>query len=77
MPSKSSRHSNKRCDNLGLGTPHRKIQEGEDPTHRTKKKKIWIISGQAVQATSKEGHQKGKERYQEVVRLLLKAFIGG
>jgi hypothetical protein len=36
MPSKSSRSSNKRHDNLGLGTPHSKIQEGVAPTHRTK-----------------------------------------
>jgi hypothetical protein len=36
MPSKSSRSSNKRCDNLGLGTPHNKIQERVAPTHRTK-----------------------------------------
>jgi hypothetical protein len=36
MPSKSSRSSNKRCDNLGLGTPHNKIQEREAPTHRKK-----------------------------------------
>jgi hypothetical protein len=38
MPSKSSRSSNKRCDNLGLGTPHNKIQERAAPTHRTKDK---------------------------------------
>jgi hypothetical protein len=36
MPSKSSRSSNKRCDNLGLGTPHNKILERAAPTHRTK-----------------------------------------
>jgi hypothetical protein len=36
MPSKLSRSSNKRCDNLGLGTPHNKIQERVAPTHRTK-----------------------------------------
>jgi hypothetical protein len=36
MSSKSSRSSNKRRDNLGLGTPHNKIQEREAPTHRTK-----------------------------------------
>jgi hypothetical protein len=34
--SKSSRSSNKRHGNLGLGTPHKKIQERADPTHRTK-----------------------------------------
>jgi hypothetical protein len=36
MPSKSSRSSNKRRDNLGLGTPHNKSQERVAPTHRTK-----------------------------------------
>jgi hypothetical protein len=36
MTSKSSRSSNKRCDNLGLGTPHKKSQERAAPTHRTK-----------------------------------------
>jgi hypothetical protein len=36
MSSKSSRSSNKRRDNLGLGTPHNKIQERVAPTHRTK-----------------------------------------
>ena len=36
MPSKSSRSSNKRHDNLGLGTPHNKSQERVAPTHRTK-----------------------------------------
>jgi hypothetical protein len=36
MSSKSSRSSNKRCDNLGLGTPHRKIQERAAPNHKEK-----------------------------------------
>jgi hypothetical protein len=36
MPSKSSRSSNKRRGNLGLGTPHNKSQERVAPTHRTK-----------------------------------------
>jgi hypothetical protein len=36
MPSKLSRSSNKRRDNLGLGTPHNKSQERVAPTHRTK-----------------------------------------
>jgi hypothetical protein len=35
MSSTSSRSSNKRCDNLGLGTPHNKIQEMVAPTHKT------------------------------------------
>jgi hypothetical protein len=36
MLSKLSRSSNKRCDNLGSGTPHSKIQERAAPTHRKK-----------------------------------------
>jgi hypothetical protein len=36
MSSKSSRSSNKRWDNLGLGTPQRKRQERAAPTHKTK-----------------------------------------
>jgi hypothetical protein len=36
MLSKSSRSSNKRRDNLGLGTPHNKSQERVTPTHRKK-----------------------------------------
>jgi hypothetical protein len=36
MSSKSSRSSNKRRENLGLGTPHNKSQEKAAPTHRTK-----------------------------------------
>jgi hypothetical protein len=36
MLSKSSRGSNKRRENLGLGTPHNKSQERATPTHRIK-----------------------------------------
>jgi hypothetical protein len=36
IPSKLNRSSNKRRDNLGLGTPHNKIQERAAPTHRTR-----------------------------------------
>jgi hypothetical protein len=36
MPSKSSKSSNKRRGNLGLGTTHSKSQERVAPTHRTK-----------------------------------------
>jgi hypothetical protein len=36
MPSKSSRSSNKRRVNLGLGTPHNKSWERAAPTYRTK-----------------------------------------
>jgi hypothetical protein len=38
MTSKSRRRLNKRCDNLGLGTPHNKSQERADPTHRKKER---------------------------------------
>jgi hypothetical protein len=38
MPSKSSRTSNKRRKNVGLGTPHNKIQERATPTYKTKDK---------------------------------------
>jgi hypothetical protein len=36
MSSKSDRSSNKRRNNLGLGTPHKKCQERASPTHKTK-----------------------------------------
>jgi hypothetical protein len=36
MSSKLSKSSNKRCRNLGLGTPHSKNQEMAASTHRTK-----------------------------------------
>jgi hypothetical protein len=36
MSSKSSRRSNKKHDNLGLGTPHNKSQEREATTHKTR-----------------------------------------
>jgi hypothetical protein len=36
LSSKSIKRSNKRHDNLVLGTPHSKIKEREAPTHRTK-----------------------------------------
>jgi hypothetical protein len=35
MPSKSIIRSNKRHNNLGLGTPHNKSQEGAAPIHKT------------------------------------------
>jgi hypothetical protein len=38
MSSKSSKSSNKRRDNLGLGTPRNKNQERVTPTYRTKDK---------------------------------------
>jgi hypothetical protein len=69
MPSKSSRSSNKRRGNLGLGTPHNKSQERAPQPTEQRTEKRWIVSRQPVQATSKEGHRKDKERYREVVRL--------
>jgi hypothetical protein len=44
MPTKSSRSSNKRCDNLGLGTLHSKSQEGVAPTHEQRTEKRWTVS---------------------------------
>jgi hypothetical protein len=38
MLSKLSRSSNKRRDNLGLGTPHNKSQERAAPSNKTKEK---------------------------------------
>jgi hypothetical protein len=69
MSSKSSRSSNKRSGNLGLGTPHNKSQERAPQPTEKRTEQRWTISGQLVQATSKEGHHKDKERYREVVRL--------
>jgi hypothetical protein len=53
------------------------IWVGEPLTTKSKKgwpqpieqriEKIWIVSGQPVQAARKEGHRKDKERYREVV----------
>jgi hypothetical protein len=43
----------KRHDNLGLGTPHRKIQERSAPTHRTKEK-----SNTDHLRTTSQGHKK-------------------
>jgi hypothetical protein len=61
MPSKLSRSSNKRCDNLGLGTPHSKIQERVAPTTEQRTEKRWTTSGQPVQDARKEGHRKTKK----------------
>jgi hypothetical protein len=44
-----------------------KYRKGKPQPTKQRKEKIWIVSGQLVQATRKEGHQKDKERYQEVV----------
>jgi hypothetical protein len=38
ISSKLIKSSNKKHDNLGLGTPHSKSQEGATPTHRKKEK---------------------------------------
>jgi hypothetical protein len=68
MPSKSSRSSNKRWQ-FGPGNPSQKIRKGWPQPTKQRTEKRWIVSGQPVQATSKEGHWKDKERYREVVRL--------
>jgi hypothetical protein len=47
-----------------------KARKGQPQPIEQRTEKRWIVSGQPVQSTSKEGHQKDKEIYQEVVRLL-------
>jgi hypothetical protein len=46
-----------------------KARKGWPQPIEQRTEKIWTVSGQPVQATSKEGHQKDKERYREVVQL--------
>jgi hypothetical protein len=46
-----------------------KARKGRPQPIEQRTEKIWTVSGQPVQATSKEGHHKDKERYWEVVRL--------
>jgi hypothetical protein len=67
MPSKSSRSSNKRCDNLGLGTTTKKSRKGPPQPTEQRTDQRWTLSGKPVQAINKEGHRKDKERYREVV----------
>jgi hypothetical protein len=59
--SKSSRSSNKRRDNLGLGTLTAKARKGQPQPTEQRTKKRWTVSGQPVQAASKEGHRKTKK----------------
>jgi hypothetical protein len=54
---------------FGPGNPSQQNPERAAPTYRTRKEKRWTVSGLPVQVASKEGHQKDKERYREVVRL--------
>jgi hypothetical protein len=62
MLSKSSRSSNKRHGNLGLGTPHNKSQERAAPTHRTKDRakmdSIRTISSSCKQRRTSERQRK-------------------
>jgi hypothetical protein len=46
-----------------------KARKGWPQPTEQRTEKIWTVSGQPVQAASKEGHRKDKERYREVVRL--------
>jgi hypothetical protein len=63
MPSKSSRSSNKRWGNLGLGSPHNKIQEREAPTHKTKdREKI-----DSIRTTSPSRKQRRKPERQRKI----------
>jgi hypothetical protein len=47
----------------------KKAKKGRPQPTKQRIEKIWIVSRQPVQAASKEGHRKDKERYWEVVRL--------
>jgi hypothetical protein len=47
----------------------KKARKGRPQPTKQRIEKIWIVSGQPIQAVRKEGHQNDKERYQEVVRL--------
>jgi hypothetical protein len=69
MPSKSSRSSNKDAT-IWAGEPlTTKASRGQPQPTEQRTEKIWRVSVQPVQAASKEGHRKDKERYREVVRL--------
>jgi hypothetical protein len=46
-----------------------KARKGWPQPTKQRTEKRWTVSRQPVQAASKEGHQKDKERYREVVRL--------
>jgi hypothetical protein len=46
-----------------------KARKGRPKPTKQRSNQRWTISGQPVQAASKEGHQKDKEIYWEVVRL--------
>jgi hypothetical protein len=67
MSSKSSRSSNKRCGNLGLGTPHNKSQERVPLNHRTKDREKIDHLRTTIPGRKKRRTWKDKERYQEVV----------
>jgi hypothetical protein len=46
-----------------------KTRKGRPQPIEQRTEKIWTVSGQPVQAASKEGHWKDKHGYQEVVKL--------
>jgi hypothetical protein len=46
-----------------------KTRKGQPQPIEQRTKKIWTLSGQPVQSTSKEGHREDKKRYREVVQL--------
>jgi hypothetical protein len=55
---------------FGPGNPsQQKPGKGGPNPQEQRTEKRWTVLGQPVQAASKEGHQKDKERYWEVVRL--------
>jgi hypothetical protein len=58
MSSKSRRSSNKRHDNLGLESPHKKARKGQPQPAEQRIEKRRTTLGKPVQATRKEGHRK-------------------
>jgi hypothetical protein len=69
MSSKSSRSSTKDVT-IWVGEPlTKKAKKGWPQPTKKRTEKIWTVLGQPIQAASKEGHRKDKERYREVVRL--------
>jgi hypothetical protein len=69
MSSKLSRSSNKNVKIWAWEPLTTQATKGWPKPTDQRIDKQWTISGKPVQSASNEGHQKYKERYQEVVRL--------
>jgi hypothetical protein len=63
MPSKLSRSSNKKCDNLGLGTTHKKSYKRVAPTHQTKE----IENMDSIRTTSPRCKQRRTSKRQRKI----------